>query len=72
MTPSPLSPGVSELVDHSATRLTVLLGALKTIHDHEALLGPRVCDAILRSAIAHGIELQSLIARVRSEAPAAG
>jgi hypothetical protein len=71
MTPSPLSPGagdVNELIEHSVTRLTVLLGALKTIQDHESLLGPRVRAAILGSAIAHGMELQSIMDRVRTEA----
>lgn len=62
---------MSELIDHSVTRLTVLLGALKTIQDHESLLGPRVREAILRSAIAHGVELQALIDRVRAEAVSA-
>ena len=75
MVPTPLSPGggdVSELIEHSISQLTVLLGALKTIQDHEILLGPRVRDAILRSAMAHGLELQSLIDRVRSEAVPTG
>jgi hypothetical protein len=75
MTPSPHmpeTPPMSELIDNSVTRLTVLLGALKTIQDHESLLGPRVRDAILRSAIAHGLELQTLIDRVRTEAVSTG
>ena len=62
---------MSELINHSETRLTVLLGALKTIRDHEALLGPRVRGAILQSAIAHGLELQDLMDRVRAEAVSA-
>ena len=72
MTATPFPPGVEELIDHSVTRLTVLLGALKTIHDHEALLGPVVRREILRSAMRHGVELQSLMDRVRSEAPVTG
>ncbi|HEY7875016.1 MAG TPA: hypothetical protein VIG64_07845 [Actinomycetota bacterium] len=74
MTPPSFPAGtneMNELIDHSVTRLTVLLGALKTIQDHEPLLGPRVREAILHSAIAHGLELQSLIDRVRAEAAAA-
>ena len=75
MSPPSFSPGMddmSELIDHSVTRLTVLLGALKTIQDHEVLLGPRVRAAILRSAIAHGQELLALIDRVRTESVSAG
>ena len=71
MTQSPFAPGpseMSELIDHSVTHLTVMVGALKTIQDHESLLGPRVRAAILTSAIAHGLELQDLMDRVRAEA----
>lgn len=62
---------MSELIEHSVSRLTVLLGALKTIEDHETLLGPRVRAAILRSAISHGMEVQALMDRVRTEAASA-
>ena len=72
MAASARPPGVEELIDHSVTRLTVLLGALKTIHDHETLLGPVVRAEILRSALRHGLELQSLIDRVRSETAVTG
>jgi hypothetical protein len=75
MTPAPVFPAdndMGELIEHSVTRLTVLLGALKTIQDHETLLGPRVRSAILRSAISHGLELQALMDRVRTEAVSAG
>jgi hypothetical protein len=61
------SSGVGELIERSATRLTVVLGALKTIQTHEALLSPAVRDEILRSALRHGMELQALMERARSE-----
>lgn len=70
--PPPDVTEMSELIDHSVTRLTVLVGALKTIRDHETLLGPRVRDAILTSAIAHGLELQNLMDRVQDGAASTG
>lgn len=72
MTTSAQPPGVAELIESSVTRLTVVLGALKTIHTHRELLSPAVRDEILRSALRHGMELQALMDRARSEAASTG
>lgn len=72
MAPYPRSSDVAELIDHSVTRLTVLLGALKAVQDHEAILAPMVRAEMLRSALRHGMEIQTLMDRARSEIATTG
>jgi hypothetical protein len=72
MTVSSASPRLTELVEGSASRLTVLLGALKTLQVPDPRLSPIVLEEILNSAVRHAVELEGLMESVLEESRAAG
>lgn len=62
------SPRLPELIEHSASRLTILIGALRTLQVPDPRLSPLVLNEILGSAIRHATELEELMARAALEA----
>lgn len=67
MVSSVSSPRLAELVEGSAARLTVLLGALKTLQVPDPRLSPVVLNEILSSAVRQATELESLVEAVVDE-----
>jgi hypothetical protein len=61
------SPRLTELVEGSATRLTILLGALRTLQVPDPRISPVVLEEILGSAMGHAIELEGLLNRLSGE-----
>jgi hypothetical protein len=72
MVPSSSSPRVTELVESSAARLSVLLGALRTLQVPDPRLSPLVLNGILSSAVRQASELETLIDLLRQESANAG
>jgi hypothetical protein len=70
MAPSTSSPRLTELVESSAARLTVLLGALKTLQVPDPRLSPVVLNEILHSAVRQATELEGLVESVLEESRA--
>ena len=67
MVPSTSSPRLADLVEGSATRLAVLLGALRTLQVPDPRLSPVVLNEILNSAVRQATELESLVESVVEE-----
>ena len=67
MAPSTASPRLTELVESSAARLTVLLGALRTLQVPDPRLSPVVLNEILHSAVRQATELEALVGSVVEE-----
>jgi hypothetical protein len=67
MVPSSSSPRLAELVEGSAARLTVLLGALRTLQVPDPRLSPIVLNEILSSAVRQATELEALVESVLEE-----
>jgi hypothetical protein len=70
MTTSAPSARLSQLVESSASRLTVLLGALRTLQVPDPRLSPVVLNGILNSAIRQATELERLIEDALAESKA--
>ena len=64
------SPRLTELVEGSAARLAVLLGALKTLQVPDPRLSPIVLEEILSSAVRQATELEGLVESVLEESRA--
>jgi hypothetical protein len=58
---------LAELVEGSAARLAVLLGALRTLQVPDPRLSPVVLNEILSSAMRQAAELETLVEAVLEE-----